>query len=83
MATLTVRDVPDEVRGKLAREASERGQSLQAFVLSVLERQADFADNRRLLDDVEQDLATGGGAGPEAPDAAEVIAQARRNVDAQ
>lgn len=77
MAVLTIRDVSDEVKGALAREARERGQSLQAYLLSVLNRQAAFARNRRLLDEIEHDLATGGGAGADAPDAADVLAQAR------
>jgi len=77
MAVLTIRDVSDEVKAALVREARERGQSLQSYLLSVLNRQAAFAGNRRLLDEIERDLATGGGAGEDAPDAAEVLAQAR------
>jgi hypothetical protein len=77
MAVLTIRDVSDDVKDALAREARERGQSLQAYLLSVLNRQAAFARNRRLLDEIERDLATGGGAGPDAPDAAELLEQAR------
>lgn len=77
MAVVTIRDVPDEVRDALAREARERGQSLQSYLLSVLNRQAAFSRNRRLLDEIERDLAAGGGAGADAPDAAEVLEQAR------
>lgn len=77
MAVVTIRDVPDDVKDALAREARERGQSLQALLLGMLNRQAAFAHNRRLLEEIERDLATGGGAGADAPDAAEVLAQAR------
>jgi antitoxin FitA len=77
VAVLTIRDVPDDVKDALTREARERGQSLQAFLLGVLNRQAAFGGNRRFLDEVERELATGGGAGAEAPDAAEVLARAR------
>jgi len=77
MVVLTIRDVPDDVRDALARDARERGQSLQSFLLSVLKRQADFGRNRQLLADIERDLATGGGAGDDAPDAAELLEQAR------
>lgn len=77
MAVLTIRDVPDDVKDALAREARERGQSLQSYLLGVLNRQAAFARNRQLLDEIERDLATGGGASASAPDAADVIAQAR------
>ena len=77
MVVLTIRDVPDEIRDLLSREARERGQSLQAFLLAVLKRQADFGHNRQLLIEIEYDLAHGRGAGADAPDAAEVLAQAR------
>jgi antitoxin FitA len=76
-AVLTIRDVPDEVRDLLSLEARERGQSLQAFLLSVLKRQANFSRNRRILTEVDQDLDAGGGAGPDAPDAAQVLDEAR------
>ncbi len=75
--TLTIRDVPEVVRDLLSQEARERGQSLQAFLLSVLRRQASFSRNRRVLAEIDRDLEAGGGAGPDAPDAAEVIDQAR------
>lgn len=74
---LTIRDVPDEVRDALAREARERGQSLQAFLKTVLVRQAAFGRNRQLLADVEHDLSAGGGAESEAPDSAEIVEHAR------
>jgi hypothetical protein len=75
---LTIRDVPDEVRDALARDARERGQSLQAFLLSVLKRQAEFSRNRQILADIERDLSRGGGADVDAPDAAELLERARR-----
>ena len=77
MAVVTIRDVPDDVRDALAQEARERGQSLQSYLLSVLNRQAAFSRNRRLLDEIERDLAAGGGADADAPDAAKVLEQAR------
>jgi len=80
---LTIRDVPDEVKEALARDARERGQSLQAFLLSVLKRQAEFSRNRRLLAEIERDLSRGGGADADATDAAELLEQARneRGID--
>ncbi len=77
MAVVTIRDVTDEVKDALAREARERGQSLQAYLLSVLNRQAAFSRNRQLLDEIERDLAAGGGAGADAPDAATLLERAR------
>ncbi|HEX5494765.1 MAG TPA: hypothetical protein VFX70_09360 [Mycobacteriales bacterium] len=73
---LTIRDVPDEVRDALAAEAREHGQSLQAFLLGVLRRQAAFDRNRQILAEVERDLSEGG-AGEDAPDPAELLAVAR------
>lgn len=78
MATvISVRDVPDDVRDVLAEQARERGQSLQAYLLSVLRRQAAFSRNRQLLAEIESDLRGGGGASSQAPDAAQVLAQER------
>jgi hypothetical protein len=74
---LTVRDVPEDVRDLLASQARERGQSLQGFLLTVLNRQADFGRNRQILAEIGQDLDSGGGADQDAPDAAELIALAR------
>lgn len=78
MAVLTIRDVPDDVKEALAQDARERGQSLQAFLVGVLERQADFGRNRQLLAGIERDLMGGGGAGEDAPDASIALEQARR-----
>ncbi|MDA3648089.1 hypothetical protein LZ318_22165 [Saccharopolyspora indica] len=77
MAVLTIRDVPEDVKEALARDARESGQSLQAFLLGVLRRQAAFSRNRQLLSEIERDLAEGGGAGDDAPDAAALLEQAR------
>jgi hypothetical protein len=77
MAVLTIRDVPDDVKEALARDARESGQSLQAFLLGVLQRQAAFSRNRQLLSEIERDLAEGGGANDDAPDAATLLEQAR------
>jgi hypothetical protein len=83
MTVLTIRDVPDNVKDALAQEARDRGQSLQAYLLGVLNRQAGFVQNRRILDEIERELPTGG-AGATAPDAAEVLdhARAEREPDA-
>jgi len=56
MTVLTIRDVPDDVRDTLAREAKARGQSMQAYLLGVLKRQADFCYNRSVIVEIEGDL---------------------------
>ena len=49
MVAVQIRDVPDHVRRVLADRASARGQSLQAFLLSLLEDEARRAANLALL----------------------------------
>lgn len=77
MVTMTVRGVSAATQTALAQQAREQGQSLQAYLLATLEREASFRDNLRLIDDIRADLEEGGGAGPGAPDAAEVIRRER------
>jgi hypothetical protein len=80
--TVTIRDVPEDVRDVLSQHARQRGQSLQAFLLGLITRQARFERNRQVLAMVDQELAAGGGAGPDAPDATEVLEAARARQDA-
>ena len=49
MAAITTRDVPSHVHDALTAAARRRGQSLQQYVLDVLEREARFARNRELV----------------------------------
>ncbi len=75
--TLTIRDVPEDVRDELSQYARQRGQSLQAFLLGVLTRQAQFGRNQQILVTIDRELMDEGGAGTDAPDAAEVLESAR------
>lgn len=52
MVALQIRDIPEPVRDVLAERASEAGQSLNAFLREVVLREAAFAENRNLIDDV-------------------------------
>lgn len=52
MTYLQIRDVPDAVRDVLAERARERGQSLNRYLRDVVVREASFAANRGLIDDV-------------------------------
>jgi len=45
MVALQIRDVPDDVRDVLARTAAARGQSLQAYLLDVVRREARAVGN--------------------------------------
>ena len=51
MATLTIRDLPDEVRDRLRIRAAEKGRSMEAEVRDVLAASvAPAVDERRLSD---------------------------------
>lgn len=50
MVALQIRDVPDDVRRELAGQAATQGQSLQAYLLMLVTKQARrSAANRALL----------------------------------
>ncbi|MET8261790.1 hypothetical protein ACFYPG_29345 [Micromonospora sp. NPDC005553] len=50
MVAIQIRDVPEEVRDALAAQAKERGQSLQAYLLELVETQARRLRNTATLD---------------------------------
>ncbi|HEX5597928.1 MAG TPA: hypothetical protein VFX61_18230 [Micromonosporaceae bacterium] len=50
MVALQIRDVPEEVRDALAAHAKSRGQSLQAYLLELVETQAQRLRNTAVLD---------------------------------
>lgn len=77
MVALQIRDVPDSVRDLLAEEAKRRGQSLQVYLLEVLEREAANASNRRWLDTMRS-RADRGRSTIGAEEIVAAIAEARR-----
>ncbi len=50
MVALQIRDVPEDVRDVLAAQAKARGQSLQAYLLELVETQARRLRNTAILD---------------------------------
>jgi antitoxin FitA len=50
VVALQIRDVPEEVRDALAAQARVRGQSLQAYLLELVETQAQRLRNTAVLD---------------------------------
>ncbi|WP_211319621.1 FitA-like ribbon-helix-helix domain-containing protein [Quadrisphaera granulorum] len=48
MVALQIRDVPDDVRDELARRAEAAGQSLQAFLLTLVTAEAQRSRNATL-----------------------------------
>jgi hypothetical protein len=59
MVALQIRDVPEDVRDILASEAEEQGQSLQAYLLTMVKAQAARKRNSALVRALR---ATGGGS---------------------
>ena len=77
MKTVTIRDVPDDVRDALAAQARERGQSLQAHLLEMLRQHARFARNRQILLEISERFGEHGGFDDGGPAAADLIRDAR------
>jgi hypothetical protein len=50
MVAIQIRDVPDDVRDALVTQAKARGQSLQAYLLELVETQARRRRNPAVLD---------------------------------
>lgn len=50
MVALQIRDVPDDIRRTLAERAAARGQSLQAFLLTLITEEAHRSTNGALLE---------------------------------
>jgi hypothetical protein len=70
MVSIQVRDVPEQVRDTLAEVARSRGQSMQAYLLGLLEEDARRARNLVLLRQVR--AAGAGYAGAPGESAAEI-----------
>jgi len=49
---LQIRDVPEEVRDVLAERAAARGQSMQVYLLDLVNREVRIAQNARMFDDL-------------------------------
>lgn len=80
MVALQIRDVSDDVRQRLAQSARARGQSLQAFLLALVEDEARRSANLALLDRfVERDDGSRLSAG----EVTEALDSARADRDAQ
>jgi plasmid stability protein len=49
MVALQIRDVPDDVRQRLADRAAARGQSLQSFLLTLVTQEAERSANLAIV----------------------------------
>ena len=77
---MQIRGVSEEVRQVLAERAEARGQSLQAFLLWLVEEEAHRSRNRALL---ERFKGRNDGSRMSADQAVEEIAQLRREREAE
>lgn len=80
MVALQIRDVPDDVRNALAERARERGQSLQAFLLTLVETEARRSHNAAVLSRIAK---RSDGARTQAGETAAEVAAGRRRVTGQ
>lgn len=78
MVALQIRDVPDDVRQALAERARARGQSLQAFLLWLVEEEARRSRHLALLDSF---AGRDDGSRLAAEDATDALDQARVERD--
>lgn len=78
MVSIQVRDVPEQVRDTLAEVAQSRGQSMQAYLLALLEEDARRARNVMLLRQVRQ---TGGGYAAASGETADELGAIRAERD--
>lgn len=68
---LQIREVPDDVKNVLAAEARRQGQSVQAYLLDLVEREA------RLLRNAEAFTRTAAYRVADAPDPVSLVREAR------
>lgn len=52
--SVTVRNVPEDVRNELAAKAARRGQSLQAYLLDTLTEVSNHPDQEELIERIKQ-----------------------------
>jgi len=64
MATIQVRDIPDDVHEELQRQAREAGQSLQSFMRQwVVQGTRDRLRRAAVLEELEEIIGRDGGTG--------------------
>lgn len=73
MATIQVRDVPDDVHRVYRRRAAEAGMSLQEFLLSELVESARARTPAEVVAEVDQQIRATGGEGFSAVSSADLV----------
>jgi plasmid stability protein len=80
MASILIRDVPDDVRAELAARAARKGQSMQEFLRSVLVEMVEKPDIETWVAQVRRHIAEADGPGPSADDIVESLREARGSL---
>ena len=57
---ITIRNVPQDIRDKLAEQAAQNRQSMQEYLLSELERVASRPSNEELLERIQRRVEASG-----------------------
>ncbi len=78
MATIQIRDVPEETYETLRRRARSSGQSIQAYMRERLVHLAAAPTKEESVAAIEAALARNGGSGASSSDIAEDLAAERR-----
>lgn len=63
MATIQIRDVPDDAYETFRRRARAEGKSLQAYMRDEVVRLARLQSKREVMDELDAALARSGGSG--------------------
>lgn len=79
MATVQIRDVPEDVHRTYRRRAAAAGMSLQEFLLAELVEGARTLSPAEVVADVEQEIARTGGRGLAASSSADFVRADRDN----
>ena len=80
MVAIQIRNVPEDLRDILAQDAKARGQSLQQYLLEVLQQQAGAARNAEFTRTWEPIRGSGTPSGKPA-DVVQLIEEGRRERD--
>lgn len=83
MPALQIRNVPNEVRDTLAAQARAHGQSMQRYLLAIVEREAATARNKAVLDEIAAWPSSPSEASCTVEDVLKALddARARRDID--
>jgi len=78
MATIQIRNVPEDVHRRYQVRATAAGMSLQEYLLAELKRNADLRSPAELVGDVEERMRTEGDEGLSRLSAAPLVQADRR-----